>query len=314
MAQFLIRRIALIFITLLVVSLAIFTITEVLPGDVAAVILKQDATESSIAQLREELQLNRPAHVRYLDWVGSALTGDLGTSYVTREQISDVLPRRIKHSFTLALFALIFGIPLAIIAGVFSGVRPDSLGDRLVSVISLVGISLPEFVTGVLLMLIFSSTFHVLPPSSIMFPGETPFSRPEILIMPAMTLTGVLFAYVMRMTRANVMDVMQTHYVRTAILKGLPLRTVLFRHVIPNAMLPTITIIAQNFGWMLGGLIIVENVFAYPGIGQLLLFAITKRDVPMLEAVSLLIATTYALSNLLADISYAILNPRIRLT
>ena len=224
-----------------------------------------------------------------------------------------MLPKRIVNSLFLAVFALVAGVSLAVVAGVWAGVRPDTLGDRLVSTTSLVGISLPEFVTGVLLMLVLSSTLHLLPPSSIMLPGETPLSRPLILIMPAITLTGVLFAYIMRMTRANVMEVMQSHYVRTAVLKGIPLRRVILRHVLPNSMLPTITIIAQNFGYMLGGLIIVENVFAYPGLGQLLLSAITNRDVPLLEALALLIAATYAMSNLVADLSYAALDPRIRL-
>ena len=147
-----------------------------------------------------------------------------------------------------------------------------------------------------------------------MMPGETPLSRPEILIMPAITLTGVLFAYIMRMTRANVIEVMQSQYVRTAVLKGIPLRRVILRHVLPNAMLPTITIIAQNFGWMLGGLIIVENVFAYPGLGQMLLIAMRTQDVPLLEALALLVTTAYVFSNLAADLIYAALDPRIRLS
>ena len=313
MARFLIRRIGLMVITLLVVSLAIFTITEILPGDVAQMMLKQTATEESLARVREELGLNRPAYERYLSWIGGVVVGDWGDSYVIRKPISELLPRRIYHSLTLAVFALFLGIPLAVIAGIWAGVRPDSLGDRLVSTISLVGISLPEFVTGVLLMLLLASKLHLLPPSSVMLPGESPLTRPEILVMPALTLTGVLFAYIMRMTRANVMEVMQSHYVRTAILKGLPMRRVILRHVLPNSMLPTITIITMNFGWMLGGLIIVENVFAYPGLGQLLLFSIQKRDVPLLEALTLLIAATYAFSNLMADLSYAALDPRIRL-
>ena len=313
MLQFLVRRIALVAITLLVVSLAIFTITEILPGDVAQMMLKQDATEERLALVREELGLNRPAHERYLGWIGGVLRGDWGDSYITGMPISDILPRRIYHSLVLAVFALVVGTPVAVGAGVWAGIRPNSLVDRSVSTFGLVGISLPEFVTGVLLMLLLASTLHLLPPSSIMLPGESPLTRPEILVMPALTLTGVLFAYIMRMTRANVMEVMETHYVRTAILKGLPMRKVILRHVLPNALLPTITVIATNFGWMLGGLIIVENVFAYPGLGQLLLRSMLTRDVPLLEALTLLVAGTYAISNLLADLSYAVLDPRIRL-
>ena len=313
MARFIVKRTSLILITLLVVSLAIFTITEILPGDVAQMILKQDATPERLALVREELDLNRPAHERYLGWIGGVVRGDWGVSYAVNRPISEILPRRIRHSLTLAGFALLFGIPLAVAAGIWAGVRPNQLGDRILSVTSLAGISLPEFVTGVLLILVFSSTLHLLPSSSVMLPGESPFTRPEILVLPALTLTVVLFAYIMRMTRANVIEVMRSPYVRTAILKGLPMRRVIYRHVLPNSMLPTITIIAQNFGWMLGGLIIVENVFAYPGLGQMLLFSIQKRDVPLLEALSLIIAATYALSNLVADLSYGALDPRIRL-
>ena len=162
-------------------------------------------------------------------------------------------------------------------------------------------------------MFLFASTLHFLPSSSLILPGTTPLTRPEILVMPALTLTAVLFAYIMRMTRANVIEVMQTDYVRTAILKGLSMREVIFHHVLPNAMLPTITVITTNIGYMLGGLIIVENVFAYPGIGQLMLWSINTRDLPLLEAVALILATTYALSNLVADLSYAALDPRVRL-
>ncbi|MCL0044437.1 ABC transporter permease, partial [Dehalococcoidia bacterium] len=289
-------------------------VMEILPGDVAQMMLKMTATPERLALIREELGLYRPVHVRYLDWLGSALQGDFGDSYYIKRPIAEILPPRIFHSLVLAMFALVFGIPVAILSGVWAGIRPDSLWDRVVSTISLIGISLPEFVTGVLLMFLLASTLHILPPSSSMMSGETPLSRPEILIMPAITLTGVLFAYIMRMTRASVIEVMQSQYVRTAILKGIPLRRVIFRHVLPNAMLPTITIIAQNFGWMLGGLIIVENVFAYPGLGKMLLTAMRTQDVPLLEAIALIVCTTYVFSNLVADLTYAALDPRIRLS
>ncbi len=314
MVRFLTRRISLMAVTLLVVSAAIFIVTEVLPGDVANMMLKQDATPERLEALRVELDLNRPAVERYFSWIGNALTGDLGESYVIKRPIMEIVPRRLNHSLMLAVFALVFGIPTAVAAGVWAGVRPNRAFDRVMSVIGVVGISLPEFVTGVLLILLLSSTLHLLPPSSIMLPGESPLTRPEILVMPALTLTVVLFGYIMRMTRASVIEVMQTPYVRTAVLKGLPMRMVIRRHVLPNAMLPTISIIAMNFGWMLGGLIIVEAVFAYPGLGLMLLQAIQNRDVPLLEALSLLVAGTYALSNLIADMSYAALDPRIRLS
>ena len=192
--------------------------------------------------------------------------------------------------------------------------RVDSKLDRALSVVGLVGISLPEFVTGILLMLLLASTLHLLPPSSIILPGTSPLTRPQILILPTLTITPVLFAYIMRMTRANVIEVMQTEYVRTAILKGLPMRQVILQHVLRNAMLPTITIVAANLGWLIGGLIIVENVFAYHGLGEVLLWSIQNRDIPVLQGVVLLVGAIYAFGNLAADLSYAALDPRVRLT
>jgi len=314
MIRFLLVRFSLIALTLLVVSLAIFIITEILPGDVAWQILGQGATEENLEAVRAKLDLNRPAHVRYLDWIGSALQGDLGNSYIQNRPVVDVVKTRIVNSAILAAFAFLVAVPTAVITGVWAGVRSNSPGDQVVSSISLVGLSLPEFVTGVLLIVIFATTLGWLPSSSILLPGTSPLTRPSILILPTLTLTGVLFAYIMRMTRANVIEVMQANYVRTAVLKGLPMRRIIFKHVIPNAMLPTISIIAINVGWMFGGLIIVENVFAYPGIGSLLLISIQSRDVPLLQALALLIAVTYSLSNLVADLSYGLLNPRIRVS
>ena len=313
MVRFLIVRFSLIVVTMLVVSMAIFTITEILPGDVATMMFRQNATEQNLKKVREDLGLNRPAHVRYLSWIGGVVRGDLGDSYFQKRPIVDIASSRLRNSLILAMFAFLVGVPAAVITGTWAGVRPDTPGDRIVSVTGLVGISLPEFVTGVLFIIIFSSWLGLFPSTSIVLPGTNPLTRPQILVLPTLTLMGVLFAYVMRMTRANVIEVMQTHYVRTAILKGLSMRRVIFRHVVPNAMLPTITIIAQNFGFMLGGLIIVESVFAYPGLGLLVLTSIQTRDVPLLQALALLIAASYAISNLVADLSYAALDPRIRL-
>ncbi len=312
MARFLAVRLGLIVITLFVISFAIFTVTEVLPGDVATQILGQGATPEALAALRERMGLNEPWPTRYLDWVGNAVRGDLGESLVRGAPITEMIGARLVNSIILASFTFFVAIPLAVALGVWAGLRRHSLGDRLVSMSSLVAISLPEFVTGVLLIIIFSSTLGWLPSSSLIEPGTHPITRPQILILPAVTLTGVLFAYVMRMTRANVIEVLETNYVRSAILKGLPMRQVVWRHVVPNAMLPTISVITLNISWLLGGLIVVENVFSYPGIGSLLLTSIQTRDMPLLQALALLIAASYAVSSLLADLAYTWLNPRIR--
>ncbi|MDE2837295.1 MAG: ABC transporter permease [Chloroflexota bacterium] len=314
MTRFLVRRISLIVVTLFVVSAAIFAITEILPGDVAQMVMGQGATEQNLKHIRETLGLDRPAPVRYLEWIGGVVRGDMGDSFVQKIPVTEVIEPRLANSLILAAFAFLVAVPSAVAIGVWMGVRHGSKTDHAVSVGSLVAISLPEFVTGVLLIVVFSSFLGWFPSSSAILPGTSPLTRPLILVLPTLTLTGVLFAYIMRMTRANVIEVLNTQYVRTAVLKGLPMRRVLLRHVVPNAMLPTISVIAVNMGWMLGGLIIVENVFAYPGLGQLLLTSINTRDVPLLQTLALIIAGTYALSNLVADLSYGALDPRIRLT
>ena len=295
------------------VSLVIFSATEFLPGDAASVLLGQQATPSSLENLRRKMGLDRHPVVRYMDWIGGAVRGDLGVSPRSGVSITSMIKRGLPNSAMLAVAAFLVAVPASVAAGVVVGVRPDTKLDRILSQGSLLTISLPEFVTGVLLMLLFASTLGWLPSSSIMLPGESIWSRPEVLVLPILTITGALFAYIMRMARANVIEVMNSPYVRTAILKGLPMRKVVIRHVLPNAMLPTITVIANNVGWMFGGLIIVESVFAYPGVGRLLLMAINTRDVRLLQSTALVIASVYAFSNLAADLLYGILNPRIRL-
>ncbi len=303
-----------IVLTLLVVSVAIFVITQILPGNVAQMALGRGATAHDIQVLRHQLGLDRPAYIQYFDWLTNILRGKLGNSLYLRTPIADILPDRLENSLILAAFSFFLAIPTAVLAGIWAGINRDSKGDRFLSTASMVIISLPEFVTGVILIIVLASMLHLLPSSSIILPGTSPLTRPQILIMPALTLTGVMFGYIVRMTRANVIEVMRTNYVRTAILKGLPMRRVIFRHVVPNALLPTISIIASSIGWMLGGLIIVEVVFAYPGLGTLLLDAVNTRDIPLLQIVTLIIAATYALSNLAADLSYAALDRRVRLS
>ena len=313
MFRFLTRRIGLIVTTLFVVSVAIFGITEALPGDAAERRLGRFVTEENLKNLRGELGIDRPAVVQYVDWVGGVVRGDFGESFNQRRPVTDIVRPRLLNSIYLAVFGALIAFPSAILAGIWAGVRPNTIVDRVVSAVGFVGISLPEFVTGLLLMIILSSTLNLLPTTSIVPPGESPLTEPQILILPTLTLTGVLFAYIMRMTRANVIEVMESPYVRSAVLKGLPMRRVILRHVVQNAMLPTITIVAATAGWLLGGLIIVENVFAYPGLGQLLLASISTLDIPLLQACAMIIAATYAISNLLADLSYGVLDPRIRL-
>ena len=246
-------------------------------------------------------------------WRWGVLGGDLGVSPRSGVSISSMVKKSLANSAILAVAAFLVAVPTSLAAGVWVGVRPDTWLDRLLSQGSLLTISLPEFVTGVLLILVFSTTLGWLPSSSIMMPGESVWSRPEVMVLPTLTITAALFAYIMRMARANVIEVMERDYVRTAILKGLPMRQVVIRHVLPNAMLPTITVIANNVGYMFGGLIIVESVFSYPGVGRQLLMAIDTRDVRLLQSAALVIAAVYAFSNLTADLLYGVLNPRVKL-
>ena len=251
MARFLIVRLSLIVVTLLAVSVAIFSLIEFAPGDAASAMLGQGATPDNLKALRERMGLDKPPHVRYLDWIGGAVRGDLGNS-ATGKEISSIIGGRLFNSALLAVGAFLIAVPLGLVMGVVVGVKSDTVWDRVLTLGGLVTISLPEFVTGIALLLILSSTLGWLPSSSIMMPGESIIGKPQVLIMPILTVTGALFAYIFRMARANVIDVMGSNYVRTAILKGLPMRTVVVRHVMPNAMLPTITVIANNVGWLFG--------------------------------------------------------------
>ncbi len=313
MARFLIVRLTLIVVTLLAVSIAIFSLIEFAPGDAAAIMLGQAATPDNLKALRERLGLDKPPHMRYLDWVTGVTRGDLGNT-ATGDEISGIVGGRLFNSALLAVSAFLIAVPLGLTAGVIVGAHSDTPLDRVLTLGGLFTISLPEFVTGIVLVLIFSTTLGWLPSSSIMMPGETILGNPQVLIMPILTVTGALFAYIFRMARANVIEVMESNYVRTAILKGLPMRTVIVRHALPNAMLPTITVIANNVGWMFGGLIIIENLFAYPGMGSLLISSINARDIRLLQSTAMVIAAVYAFSNLAADLTYGALNPRVRLS
>jgi peptide/nickel transport system permease protein len=312
MRQFLLRRLLFIFITLALISLAIFIVTEILPGDVATMILGQQATPEDLAVLRRKLGLERPPHVRYLEWVTGLFRGDWGQSLRLRVPIGPLLGQRLRNSLALAFLTFIVGVPTGVLMGVIASLTRDRWPDMVLSIGTLVSVSFPEFVTGVLLIIIFASWLNLLPASSLIEPDAKPLQSLKHLILPAATLMLAMWAHIARMTRSSMAEVMESNYVRTAILKGLPMRKVVLDHALRNALLPTITIVAINVGWLMGGLIIVESVFAYPGMGQLLLIAINNHDVPLLQSVTLVIAAIYAFSNLTADLLYRYSNPRIR--
>jgi peptide/nickel transport system permease protein len=310
MRRFIIRRLLLIILVLFLVSVIVFFITSVIPGDTAQAMLGQAATPTSLAALRHRLGLDQPPPLRYLLWLGNLLRGNLGDSPTMQLAIAPLLLNKLANSALLAAAAFLFTVPLSLLLGVIAGLNKNRWSDNVISLVTLAGVAQPEFVTGTYLIVIFALSLHWLPATSTL--GQGAGQNILSLILPVITLSLVLLAYIGRMTRTNVIDVMETDYIRSAILKGLPYRAVVIRHALRNALLPSITIIASNVGWLLGGIVVTENLFGYPGIGRLLLQAVQNRDVPLLQDITLIIALIFALSNLAADILYAVLNPRVR--
>lgn len=314
MIRFLLRRILLLVITLLITSLVIFALTQLLPGDVARLILGREARPEAVAALREDLGLNDPIPQQYLNWLTGFVTGDWGTSFVSGSApIRPLVMERLGNSLRLAGLTLLISVPLSMFLGVIAGLNENKLIDNLISIFTLSVVGLPEFVTGLVLINILALGLGWFPASATA-PASASFSDwLRQLILPAITATFVLMAYIARMTRAGVIDELKKPYVRTAILKGLPRRVVIVKHVLRNALLPTITVVSISFGWMIGGLIVIENVFSYPGLGRLMTNAVERKDIPLMQSVVMVTIFFFAVSNLIADILYGLLNPRIRL-
>lgn len=305
-------------LTLLLTSLIIFAVTQWLPGDVCRIILGREAGAGALQACRAELGLDDPLPLQYLRWLGAFVTGDWGESFSTRSPILPVVVQRARNSLMLAAVTLVMAVPLAVALGVMAGLKANKFIDNLISVFSLSVVGLPEFVTGLVLIQIFSFELRrrglpALPANSSIRPEAGFVEALPMLILPAITATLVLLAYIARLTRAGVVEELKQPYVRTADLKGLPRREVIGKHVLRNALMPTITVIGISFGWLISGLVVIENVFNYPGLGRLLIFAIDRRDLPLLQAVTMVTVLGFALANLVADLLYGVLNPRIRL-
>lgn len=314
MTRYLIRRVALLMVTLLLTSMLIFALTQLLPGDIARLMLGRQAPPEAVENLRQELGLNDPVAMQYARWLGGFITGDWGKSYTGGEYaIRPVVMERLGNSARLAIMTLILCVPLAIGLGVLAALRENRWLDSLISVFSLAVVGLPEFVTGIILINVFALGLGWFPPISTVSPDYTLGDWLRVLTLPAITASFVLLAYIIRMTRAGVLEELKKDYVRAATLKGLPRRQVIFKHVLRNALLPTITVIAISVGWLIGGLIVIENVFNYPGLGQLLVESVERKNIPLLQAVSMVTIFFFALANLVADVLYALLNPRVRL-
>lgn len=313
MSRYIFRRLGFLLLTIIFTSLIIFFITQLLPGDVARVILGREAGEPALEALREELGLNDPLPLQYGRWLVNFFRGDWGQSFSTRSEIFTVVTGRLQNSLMLAGVIFSISIPLALGLGVLAGLNEGKPLDDLISVGSLTVVGLPEFVTGLVLIQIFAFGLKWFPANSSIRAGSGFFESLPMLILPALTATLVLLAYITRLTRAGVIEELKKPYVRTADLKGLPRSAVIVKHVLRNALAPSITVIAISFGWMISGLIVIENVFNYPGLGRLIVFAIERRDLPLLQAVTMLTVVAFSVANLIADLLYAFLTPRIRL-
>jgi len=309
------RRIVLALVTLLFISIIIFLGVEALPGDAATAYLGQSATPESLEALREEFGLNAPAHQRYLNWLGGILKGDLGNSMARRgKPVSEIIGNQFRNTVVLAAAAAIVGIPLAIVLGVFTGITRDKWPDILVSFVAILGMTLPGFVTATVLIYIFSLRLEWFP-AIAMVPTDAPISEilPNI-VLPIITLTFIMVAHILRLVRTNMIDVMVSNYVQMARLKGVPVMKIIFQHALPNAMLPSINVIALTMAWLLGGVAIIETVFNYPGIGKLLINAIGDRDLALVQGIAIILAGIYIGLNFIADLLSLVLNPRLRTT
>jgi len=307
------RRLLLMVPTLILVSILIFALAEVLPGDVGRSILGPYATDQQVKILNKELGADKPLYERYARWAGGFVTGDWGESLLLRVPVFPTVMRALGNSLLLAGFALLIIVPVSVLLGVFAGLRRDSVLDRGITVSTLSMTVIPEFVSGVVLLYIFAVWLKWLPVTAMPPEGSNFFDRFYYLILPAIPLMFLELGYIARMARVGTVQVLAMPYIRTAVLKGLPRRRVIFGHVLRNAMVPTVTVIGSQVGWLIGGLVVIETLFVYPGLGKLMVDAAQTHDVVMLEASVLMVAVIYMMANLTADIIVALLNPRIRM-
>jgi peptide/nickel transport system permease protein len=306
------KRLALGLATLLAISLIVFFSVELLPGDLAEAVLGQSATPEAVAALRHELGLDRPAAVRYLAWVVDLLHGDLGRSLATGRSVAELTADRLGNTVVLALAAAAIAMPLGVGLGILSTVYRGRAFDRVASTASLAGISFPEFFTAYMLVAIFSVKLGWLPAVALVGSGESWLQRLVILTLPALTLALAVIAYVLRMTRAAIVGVMAAPYIEMAQLKGISPVSIVIRHALPNALSPIINVVILNLAYLVVGVVVVEVVFVYPGLGQLLVDSVSKRDIPVVQACCIIFAATYVLLNLLADVLSVLSNPRLK--
>ena len=311
--RFVLKRIALGLLTLFVVSLLIFAVTQALPADPAEAILGREATPEALAELLAEFGLYKPIVAQYTNWLTGVLSGDLGTSYATSTPIGEYIGPRVSASFFLLLIAAVGSIPLSIVIGANAALRRDHKFDTTSSLVSLILAAMPEFVVGTILTIIFSTTiWQLLPAVTYLEVGAPPWSDVKGLTLPVLTLLISVTPYVSRVMRAAMVEVLESDYIEMARLKGMNERTVLWRHAMPNAVCPAFQVIALNLAYLAGGVIIVERLFNFPGIGSALADAVRSRDLPVIQFLALIIAGVYVLTNLLADVGTVLVTPRLR--
>ena len=313
MTRYIVKRLGLALITLVLLSMVVFATAQLLPGDIGRNILGPFAPQSAVDAMDKRLGADRPAVVQYWDWISGVVHGDLGQSLAFQEPIRPYLFHALGNSLKLALVAFLIVIPLAILGGIAAGLRAGRALDRTVTVGGLSLTSLPEFVTGIALIIVVGIFLGWLPVTAQAPDGADVLTQARYLLLPAICLAGVLFGYIARITRAGVVEALDSDYTRTAYLKGLSTTVVVRRHVLRNALLPTIAVVATQIGYLVGGLVVVERLFSYQGVGLLVFNAATTKDYPMLSAGVLVIGIIYLLVTLAADILIAALNPRIRL-
>ena len=312
MLLFILKRLGLGLITLWILSVIVFFAAQVLPGDPARAILGPFAQQSAVNALSHQLGTDKSVISQYGTWIGHIVTGNLGTSYAQQAPIGPILGKAFVNSLKLAILAFIIVVPLGILGGVVAALNVGKPRDRIISVVGLTATVIPEIVSGIVLILVFGLWLNVLPIQATTPPGDGIGDQIYHLILPAIPLTLILFGYISQMARAGTVEALSSDYARTATLKGLPRGVMIRRHILRNSLLPTITVIATQTGYLIGGLVLVETLFHYNGIGTLIYTAAQRNDIPMLEAGVLVIGAVYMVATLVADILFTLLNPRIR--
>ena len=306
------KRIVFGVLTMFIISLLIFVGVEALPGDLAEAVLGQNATPETVKAFRAELKLDLPAHIRYFSWINDFMHGDLGNSLANNRPIAEVIGWRFANSLFLACMTALFAIPIAILLGLLAAIYRDTFFDKFISITTLSAISLPEFFVAYILIALLSVQIMLFPSISAINDQMSFLQKMHAVFLPCLTLTLVVVGHMMRMTRAAIINVLSSPFIEMAKLKGIPRKRIIMKHALPNALSPIINVVVLNLAYLVVGVVVVEVVFVYPGLGQLLVDAVSKRDLPVVQASGLLFAATYVSLNLAADVLSMLSNPKLR--